>query len=60
VEALQEGHYDPLLRARFHIVGQDLVLDEMMRAAASHSRRKGGVISLALVLAGEISLILTK
>jgi hypothetical protein len=53
VEALQEKHYDPLLRARFHIIGQDLALDEMMRSVASHSRRKGSVASLALVLTGE-------
>lgn len=52
VEALQEGHYEPLLRARFHLIGQDLALQEMMRAIASHSRRKSSVTSLALVLTG--------
>lgn len=52
VEALQEGHYEPLLRARFHLIGQDLALQEMMRAIASHSRRRSSVASLALVLTG--------
>ena len=46
--ALQNGHYDPLLGARFYLVGQDLALDEMMRAVASHARRKEKA-SLALV-----------
>lgn len=59
VRALQEGQYDPLLRARFYIVGQDLALDEMMRSVASHSRRKGSVASLALVLTGDELLLLT-
>ena len=51
-EALQAGHYEPLLQARFHLIGQDLVLREMTRAVASHSRRRKEGASLSLVLAG--------
>ncbi|KAF9518501.1 hypothetical protein BS47DRAFT_1482562 [Hydnum rufescens UP504] len=52
VEALQASRFDPLLRARFCLVGQDLALAELMRAVASHSRRKNDTASLSLVLAG--------
>lgn len=51
--ALQGGQYDQLLGARFYLVGQDLALDEMMRAVASHARRsEKGKESLSLVLSG--------
>ncbi len=51
-EALQASHYGPLLQARFHLIGQDLVLQEMTRAVASHSRRRKELAPLSLVLAG--------
>ncbi|KAF8333070.1 P-loop containing nucleoside triphosphate hydrolase protein [Cantharellus anzutake] len=51
-EALQAGQYEPLLQARFYLIGQDLVLQEMTRAVASHSKRKKESASLSLVLVG--------
>lgn len=40
LEALQKAGFDPLTRMPFHMVGQDLVLQELLRVLARHAQRQ--------------------
>lgn len=41
LEALRKAGFDPLTRTPFHMVGQDLVLQELLRVLARHAQRDG-------------------
>ncbi|KAG8894449.1 hypothetical protein FRB99_001256 [Tulasnella sp. 403] len=51
LEALRNAGFDPLTRMPFRMVGQDLVLQELLRVLARHSQR-GDTSPVSIIFAG--------
>ena len=51
LEALRNAGFDPLTRTPFILIGQDLVLQELLRVLARHSQR-GNSSPVSIIFAG--------
>ncbi|KAG8941256.1 hypothetical protein FRC04_004658 [Tulasnella sp. 424] len=51
LDALRKAGFDPLARMPFKMIGQDLVLQELLRVLARHSAR-GGSTPVSIIFAG--------
>ncbi|KAG9000115.1 hypothetical protein FRB93_012879 [Tulasnella sp. JGI-2019a] len=51
LEALRKAGFDPLTRTPFHMVGQDLVLQELLRVLARHAQRDS-TTPVSIIFAG--------
>ncbi|KAG8878597.1 hypothetical protein FRB97_002379 [Tulasnella sp. 331] len=51
LEALRKAGFDPLTRTPFHMVGQDLVLQELLRVLARHAQRDSAT-PVSIIFAG--------
>lgn len=51
LEALRKAGFDPLTRTPFHMVGQDLVLQELLRVLARHAQQDS-TTPVSIIFAG--------